>query len=235
MKDYLKFEYKKYKGTYLIPIIFILTIFIVGIQGYAGYVTEEILTEVLYITAMDIFTMIVLPMGITSLVFYGFFIEKREMGILNYYMNNISIDYSYKIKVIFFYIVGCLIFTIALIISGIYIHLRCGNTISLYLSNWQYIVFSYLAVLTLVNIQVFLTIISKSYIMPLFLGIVLTFGAQFINAFNLWYINPWGYLSALPSLRDMTVMQSLYFIVVFILSNILMVICKKRAKAYLMN
>ena len=62
------FEVKKIKGSGLIVGMLLLSVMVVTLMGYAGYVEEHISPDVVHITALSLFSKIILPLFLSAIV-----------------------------------------------------------------------------------------------------------------------------------------------------------------------
>ena len=122
--SYIKFELKKLKGSGIVLIGLILSILVIAFQGYACLKTETIKTELMHITALNLYSGLVFPVFLSLIVIRSFYHEFSNNGFTNYYYNNISLKEMYMMKVVTADIIGITWFIMALLFTSVFIIAR---------------------------------------------------------------------------------------------------------------
>lgn len=219
------FEVKKLRGVGLFVGGILFTFLMTSFQGYAALVTEEISWEILHITAMDFFSTFIYPLLISFIVIRGFSVEKQNSGFLNYYSNNISLKKMYGMKIATSYLVGVLFLLEAFIITAIYIYIKGGNVIYVYMSNWKFVFLYIMAMGTVINIMGILCICIKNQLIPGVIAIIAVVFGSVTNVMGISYINPWGYFESSFYYRGLDSVDKIAMFIVFGLS-VLVLSCK---------
>ncbi|MGO5064123.1 hypothetical protein [Clostridium sp. LCP25S3_F8] len=235
MRIGVSFEMKKFKGTYYFLISIMSTIFLVALQGYMGYVITAIEWKVLYITAMDLFTYMLLPAFLSIFIGISFYEELRKRGNMNSIYKGMTNNEIIENKLKLGYLYGILLFFIGMLISSIYMIIRGGNPIDVYIHNYDYIILMILTVLSIINWQVVLTIFLKNSIIPVIIAMGLSVFQVVLNAMNLWIINPYGYLNNLFSIHQFKLREIIAVCIVDILSFYLVKRIKLKTDDYMME
>lgn len=218
--QYIRFEIKKFKGTGLLAGGLLLTLLVVAFQGYAAMKTSAVKTDVVYVTAMDLFSSFLFPLFISLIVIRSFSVEKLNNGFLNYYCSNISLTKVYRMKMLTAFILGVLYFFVALVITAFFISRRGVNPLEIYIKNWKFIVLFIMALVTVINITSILYSLLKNPLIPGVIVVIAVVFESLANALGISYINPWGYFEISFYYRGLGGLNLSMMIIVFILSMV---------------
>lgn len=122
--DYIRFELRKIKGSGIFLIGLILTVASVVFQGCLGLRVKEITSDIIHVTAMDLFSTLFFPIFISVVVAGSFSIEEVNHGIVNSYFSDISINKIYRMKLLTIWLVNVSYFTIAVVITMGFVYLK---------------------------------------------------------------------------------------------------------------
>lgn len=235
MKNYLAFELKKFKGSGIIVASLLITLLIVSFQGYLGLIETSIPSQVVYITALDLYTKLMLPTLIGLMIGINFYRDIQQEGLVSYYFNSISINKFYKYKITILNIYGISLFIFSLLIASIFVFLRGSNPIDSYIQNWPWIILSLLSVIIIVNLQILFTIIFKNHIIPILICITFSLFGTILNSFNLWLLNPWGYINFLFGYKTINFNQLIAIFIICGFSILLLFNKRKKGIQYLLS
>lgn len=221
--DYIFFEIKKFKKSGLILGSVVLTFLSVGLQGYAALKANGIKPNILYITAMDLFTSLLFPIICSFIVIRSLYSDITNNGVVNYYYKGLSIKKVFIMKWSSNFLICSILFVLALLISGIYINLKGGFALYIYLEEWRYIVLSFIAIANIINLVTMISIFAQSQLLPAIISVIASSFSSILNGVNLWYLNPWGYMSNLVSYRFIPMWQINFVVLLFIVSSSIMI------------
>lgn len=219
--DYLRFELRKIKGSGILVIGAVLTIMSVLFQGYLGLMVKEITCDIMHVTAMDLFSTLIFPIFISVVVSESFSIEETNCGIANSYFSNISIIKIYTMKLLAVRLINLFIFTLATVITMIFVALKGGNPLLTLLKEWKWLALSLLTIFTLINIVGLFIILFKSRLCSMLISVIATILASVLNPLGISWLNPWyGFEHAL-FYRGLSHLAITYMITLFVLSEFL--------------
>lgn len=217
--DYLRFELRKIKGSGIFVIGAVLTILSVLFQGYLGLMVKEITFDIMYVTAMDLFSTLIFPIFISVVVSESFSIEETNCGIANSYFSNISIIKIYSMKLLTVRLINLFFFTLATVITMIFVALKGGNPLLTLLKEWKWLALSLLTIFTLINIVGLFIILFKSRLCSMLISVIATILASVLNPLGISWLNPWyGFEHAL-FYRGLSHLAITYMITLFVLSE----------------
>ena len=219
--DYLRFELRKIKGSGIFVIGAVLTILSVLFQGYLGLMVKEITCDIMHVTAMDLFSTLIFPIFISVVVSESFSIEETNCGIANSYFSNISIIKIYSMKLLTVRLINLFFFTLATVITMIFVALKGGNPLLTLLKEWKWLALSLLTIFTLINIVGLFIILFKSRLCSMLISVIATILASVLNPLGISWLNPWyGFEHAL-FYRGLSHLAITYMITLFVLSEFL--------------
>ena len=101
----------------------------------------------------------------------------------------------------------------------IFTFLKGCNPFFVYLHNWPWFILSLMSVSIMINCQILITIMSKSYVLATVTSFAFTVFAPLLDAFNLSIINPWGYTNYLFGYKSFNSMQFILIILISLCKN----------------
>ncbi|HEM6591415.1 ABC transporter permease [Streptococcus suis] len=223
-----KLELLKYKRTYLAPVFIGIGMFLVIFQSYAGYTIKEIPAKVLFVTGLDLYSNFLLPVMIPVLLIISLQREVENTAFQNLTIKGIS---SQQIKwsiVKFYWIVMPILFLCHFLIPLIFISLRGESALNVIIDNSLFLLLSILSIIALINISLLIHQSSGNYVLPILTAIVGVVVGRFPLGEITWIVNPYSYLSYLANFKSFTVTHYLVFFLVFSLSFIGIILCKKK-------
>lgn len=191
--SYIKFELKKLKGSGIVLIGLILSILVIAFQGYACLKTETIKTELMHITALNLYSGLVFPVFLSLIVIRSFYHEFSNNGFTNYYYNNISLKEMYMMKVVTADIIGITWFIMALLFTSVFIIARKGNPVEIYAENIKFILIFIVGIMTVVNLTSVMCMIFENQIIPIAISLTATVFESMANVFGIGVLEPWSY------------------------------------------
>ena len=219
--DYLRFELRKIKGSGIFVIGAVLTILSVLFQGYLGLMVKEITCDIMHVTAMDLFSTLIFPIFISVVVSESFSIEETNCGIANSYFSNISIIKIYSMKLLTVRLINLFFFTLATVITMIFVALKGGNTVDIFFKEWNWIALTIINIHTLINVVAILIVCFKSRLLAMMISVIATVFASLLNPLGISWLNPWyGFEHAL-FYRGLSPIAITYMITLFVLSEFL--------------
>ncbi|SFU72386.1 ABC transporter permease [Butyrivibrio sp. M55] len=219
--DYLRFELRKIKGSGTLVIGAALTILSVLFQGYLGLLAKEITSDIIHVTAMDLFSTLLFPIIISVIVSGSFSIEETNCGIINLYLSDISINKTYRAKLLTVRILSVFYFVLAVTTTMIFVVLKGGNPLEILANEWKWIALSVLNIFTLINIVAILIVCFKSRLLAMMISVVATVFASLLNPLGISWLNPWyGFEHAL-FYRGLSPIAITYLITLFVISKLL--------------
>ena len=219
--DYIRFELRKIKGSGIFLIGLILTVASVIFQGCLGLRVKEITSDIIHVTAMDLFSTLFFPIFISVVVAGSFSIEEVNHGIVNSYFSDISINKIYRMKLLTVRLVNVSYFTIAVVITMGFVYLKGGNPMELPVKEWKWLTLSILNIFTLINIVGLLILFFKSKLKATMISVIATVFASVLNPLGISWLNPWyGFEHAL-FYRGLSLVAVVYVLALFATSEYL--------------
>ncbi len=217
------FEIKKIKGIGLLAGMFILTVAVVWFMGYAGYVEDHIAPNVVHITALSIFSEMLLPIFLSAIVIRNYSIEKKEDGFVNCIVKGIPVRKIYNAKLMASYLLGCLFTGIAFVVAAVFVWMKGQNPLVIYLVDYQIIVLFVMGIVSVVNITYIISLLTGNGLISGIVAIVATIFESFTNYTGIQFINPWGFFEAALFYRGLGIMKELLMLAVTILSTLFVI------------
>ena len=219
--DYLRFELRKIKGSGILVIGVVLTILSVLFQGYLGLMAKEITCDIIHVTALNLFSTLIFPIFISVVVSGSFSIEEINCGIANSYFSNISINKIYTMKLLTVRLINLFYFILAAAMTMIFVVLKGGNTVYIFLKEWKWIALTIINIHTLINVVAILIVCFKSRLLAMMISVIATVFASLLNPLGISWLNPWyGFEHAL-FYRGLSPLAITYMITLFALSEFL--------------
>lgn len=227
MINLLKSEFLKFKSNILLICILFLGIFNVLLQSYFAYKEHSIQSIAIYITGLDIFVSVILPILIPVFITFSFYMDNENSGIQLFILKGISIKKVFYSKWIFYILIISVYFILGFAITIPFMFSR-GLTISnIIYTVVPYILSSIITIILLINISFVFYVTSKNYFIPPIISLV----GLIIGIFNLgeWLprLNVFSYLSRLFFIKSMNATDIVVILLMVIISCCLLVLSGK--------
>lgn len=223
-----KLEFLKYKRTYLAPVFIGIGMFLVIFQSYAGYTIKEIPAKVLFVTGLDLYSNLLLPVMIPVFLIISFYREIENTGFQNLTIKGISSQQIQWSILKFYWIVIPLIFLCHFLIPLVFIALRGENILNIIVANSLFLLLSILSIIALINISLLLHLLSRNYILPILVAVAGVIVGRLPLGENLWIINPYSYLSYVADFKSFTMSHYLAFSLFISMSFIGIIVFRKK-------
>lgn len=232
MISLLKAEFLKFKTNIILHCILVFGMVNVLLQSYLAYKEPGIQSIALWITGLDIFVSVVLPILIPVFVTFSYYMDSENSGIQLFTLKGISRKKLFYSKWIFYVMIISSYFLFGFFITIPFMFFRGLSISDIMRTGAPYILSSIIVIILLINISFILYIISKSYFIPPVISLV----GLIIGSFNVgkWLprFNVFSYLSRLLFIKTMNIAD-----IIVILSMVIMSCCLLRlaGKLYVRN
>lgn len=220
MISLLKAEFLKFKTNIILHCILVFGMVNVLLQSYLAYKEPGIQSIALWITGLDIFVSVVLPILIPVFVTFSYYMDSENSGIQLFTLKGISRKKLFYSKWIFYVMIISSYFLFGFFITIPFMFFRGLSISDIMRTGAPYILSSIIVIILLINISFILYIISKSYFIPPVISLV----GLIIGSFNVgkWLprFNVFSYLSRLLFIKTMNIAD-----IIVILSMVIMSCC----------
>ena len=224
MVNLLKSEFLKIKSNIILFCILMFGSAIVGGQSYFAYKEPGIQSIALYITGLDIFVSVILPILISVVVTFSFYMDNENSGFQLFTINGISIKKLFYSKWLFCIIIINIYFIFEFLITIPFMLRRGISIINIINTTVPYILSSIIVIILLTNISFIMYVISKNYFIPPIISLL----GIIIGNFNVgeWLprMNVFSYLSRLLFIKAMNGIDIIVILLMSIISCCLLML-----------
>ncbi|WP_237372957.1 ABC transporter permease [Streptococcus ruminantium] len=223
-----KLEFLKYKRTYLAPVFIGIGIFLVIFQSYAGYTIKEIPAKVLFVTGLDLYSNLLLPVMIPVFLIISIYREVENTAFQNLTIKGISSQQIQFSILKFYWIVIPLIFLCHFFIPLVFVALRGESVLNVVIDNSLFLILSILSIVALVNISLLIHQFSGTYVLPILVAVVGVVLGRLPLGQIIWIANPYSYLSYVADFKSFTAIHYLSVFLIISLSFIGIILLRKK-------
>lgn len=214
-----KLELLKYKRSRSLKIMLFFVTLLVLFQSYTGYVTLEIPTKALYATGLDMLSMFVFPTLIPMILVLSFYMDKENDGYQNLLLRGITRKSIFGFQWIFYLIIFPCLFFLFFCLVLTFMGLRGGNILEILIGLLPYLLYTTIAIFSIVNISILLYELSnQNSMLPILIGL----GGAIVGTFPFgdyfWLINPYSYLNHLFAFHSLKLIHILWLFLYCFLS-----------------
>ncbi len=203
MINLLRSEFLKFKSNIILISLMLLGVFNVLLQSYFAYKEPGIPSAALYITGLDIFVSVILPILIPVFIAFSFYMDNENSGFQLFTLKCLSARKLFCSKWIFCVLILSIYFIFGFLTTIPFMLFRGIGIVHIMGAAIPYILSSIIAIILLINVAFVLYIISKSYFIPP----ALSLAGLIIGVFNIgeWLprLNIFSYLSRLLFIKSL--------------------------------
>ncbi|WP_274420372.1 ABC transporter permease [Blautia sp. XA-2221] len=222
-----KAEFLKFKANRLLHGILFVCMGNVLLQSYFAWKESGIPSTAVWITGLDLFVSVVLPIMIPIFVTFSCYVDQENHGIKLFTLKGISGKKLFYSKWIFCIWIMNFYFFLGFFITIPFMLFRGVGIFKVILIAAPYILSSSAVIVLLINISFLLNVISKSYLIPPVIGLIGVIMGSFNVGKWLSQWNPFSYLSRLLFLKAMSRADLLIILSMVLLSFYLLKISEK--------
>lgn len=227
MINLLKSEFLKFKSNAILRCILFLGIINVLLQSYFAYKESSIQSTAIYITGLDIFVSVILPILIPVFITFSFYMDNENSGIQLFTLKGISIKKLFYSKWVFCILIINLYFVLGFVVTIPFMLSRGISIINIVYTILPYLLSSIMTIILLINTSFAFYVTSKSYFIPSVISLI----GLIIGVFNVgeWIprFNIFSYLSRLFFIKSMNVTDMVVILLMFIISCLLLIVAGK--------
>lgn len=227
MINLLKSEFLKFKSNIILTCILVLGIINILFQSYFAYKETSIQAIAIYITGLDIFVSVILPILIPVFITFSFYMDNENSGIQLFTLKSISLKKLFYSKWVFCILIINIYFVLGLVVTIPFMLSRGIGFINIVYTMVPYLLSSIMTIILLINASFAFYVTSKSYFVPSVISLV----GLIVGIFNIgkWIprFNIFSYLSRLLFIKSMNVTDIVVILLMFIISCLLLIVAGK--------
>lgn len=215
----LKLEFYKLKRRYYLVLIVLLGYLLVLFQSYAGYKESSIPSHILYVTGLDAFTSLILPVMITLFISLSFYFDQENDGTQSLILKGVTSQKLLTAKWLAYTIAAIILFFIAYGTTLVFMSLKGVDVMKFIWANLSYLLYCVMVISILVNLSFVLHRLTKSYIIPVLISIIASIVRMIGLGDVVGRLNPWGYLNRLTAYSTLKTLDFILMILLFVISS----------------